>query len=82
MVSLSNTQMSDRQMMPPLDEVESLFQSAQIGDIEEIQRQVDRLRRTSSEFHSFLNPLQQLVDTFQMNKLQQYLEESLRCFTK
>lgn len=59
--------------IPPLEELLKLYQAAQIGDVEGVQQQIDRLQDLTPDYLTFVTETQQLADNFDYEKIVQLI---------
>ena len=62
---------------PPLSELEALYHLAQLGDILALRDDVERLIQMDAAWRSFLQPLQQFAQQFQMAEIRAHLTAAL-----
>ncbi len=61
-------------ILPPENDMRTLFQAARIGDIMEIHGQLDRLEQMDTAFLPFVKKMRALADVFQIHDIRQFLE--------
>ncbi len=62
--------------LPPDDTMASLLELARIGDIDGLQRAIDRLAQTMPQMTSFSVHVRHLLETFQIGQLQAFLRQA------
>ncbi len=65
-------------VMPPVEELEILFEMALIGDVRAIREQADYLASLDERFEPFVARLCRLASEFQLNEISTWLEEHIK----
>ena len=63
--------------VPKPQELEGLYHVAKIGDIQGIQEELDKLIQVNSNYHYFVQEIMQLVDEFEVEKIEQLVSKNL-----
>jgi CheY-like chemotaxis protein len=63
--------------LPPINDLRKLYETSTIGDIHQISTQLDRLIARDAELQPFVEDMQALLKTFQIDRLHQQLKQLL-----
>jgi PAS domain S-box-containing protein len=81
--TLANSEETDGFMAPPSEELVTLYQAAQIGDIAEVEVEATRIQQLAPEYAAFANRLLQLTQEFEeqqiLNLVEHYISQSEPC---
>lgn len=64
-------------IIPPLPELQELMEYAKKGQIKGIKEELIKLAAQDDQYQAFVNQLNQLVKTFNIKKIRQFLQESV-----
>jgi hypothetical protein len=62
-------------VVPPFDEISSLYEAAQKGLIMQIQEEAQRLQQSDRAYHPFVNRVLQLSDEFEVDAILHLIEQ-------
>ncbi|BAY26128.1 integral membrane sensor hybrid histidine kinase [Calothrix sp. NIES-2100] len=65
-------------VIPPIEEIKQLYELALKGRIKAIQKQLNQLEKTDIKFKPFVQELQQLAQSFQIEKIQYIMEKYIK----
>ncbi|MBD2196206.1 MULTISPECIES: hybrid sensor histidine kinase/response regulator [Calothrix] len=65
-------------VLPPIDELQQLYELALKGRIKAIQNQLNKIENTDIKFRPFVQELQQLAQSFQIEKIQNIMEKYIK----
>jgi len=64
-------------VLPPTALLETLYDLAMSGDIMALRENLDDMAQENEQWKPFVQPLQQFAQTFQINKIYEYVKKSL-----
>lgn len=73
--STTQTESVNKVIVPPANVMTALYKLAQAGDIQGIDREIDRLANLESGWHPFLKEVHQLAKNFKIKKLKELLKQ-------
>ena len=65
-------------IIPPVSELSMLLEFAKRGKIKGIQKELDRISQVDKEYEDFVNELHSFVQSFNINKIRQFLQENIK----
>ncbi|BAY80581.1 integral membrane sensor hybrid histidine kinase [Calothrix parasitica NIES-267] len=65
-------------IIPPVSELSMLLEFAKRGKIKGIQKELDRISQVDKEYEDFVNELYSFVQSFNINKIRQFLQENIK----
>ena len=65
-------------VIPPASELSMLLEFAKKGKIKGIQKELDRIYQKDKQYQDFVNELHSFVESFNINKIRQFLQENIK----
>ncbi|MBD2204015.1 response regulator [Calothrix sp. FACHB-1219] len=74
----TNSPITQEVVLPPIDELQKLYELALKGRIKAIQNQLSQIEKIDTKFRPFVQELQQLAQSFQIEKIQTIMEKYIK----